>query len=389
MFQTKKKEESMKDKERSQEKVSRRRFLKTAAVGAGAAATTVGFPSFLRHASAAPVKWKIQTAWDAGTLGYVKFQEFCKHMGEVSEGKLVFEGFPAGAIVGTFEMFDAVKSGVFDAMHCFDVYWPGKMPVATFLSSYPFGMDRPDQWETWYESLGGKEMAREGYGTHNMMYVGPIQHDDNLIHSKVPIRSFEEFKGKKIRYPGGIIADIYRAAGVSTVLLPGGEVYPALEKGVIDASDYVGAAINYNLGFGEIAKYIIMGPPSTPCLHQPVDLMSLDINMGKWNALSKPLQQLVEAVVKEHSWDQYTAIQKADIEAFDLLKKQGVEVIRLKEEDIEKFKRFAPPLWVQWAKKHPLATKAFKSQWEYMKSVKMGYFSEDDFVDLDGKKLTL
>jgi hypothetical protein len=64
-------------------------------------------------------------------------------------------------------------------------------------------------------------------------------------------------------------------------------------------------------------------------------------------------------------------------------------VIRLKEEDIEKFKRFAPPLWVQWAKKHPLAMKAFKSQWEYMKSVKMGYFSEADFVDLDGKKLTL
>jgi hypothetical protein len=70
--------------------------------------------------------------------------------------------------------------------------------------------------------------------------------------------------------------------------------------------------------------------------------MSLDINMGKWNALPKHLQQLVEAVVKEHSWDHYTAIQKADIEAFDLFKKQGVEVIRLKEEDIEKFKKFAP-----------------------------------------------
>jgi TRAP-type C4-dicarboxylate transport system substrate-binding protein len=120
-----------------------------------------------------------------------------------------------------------------------------------------------------------------------------------------------------------------------------------------------------------------------------VDLMSLDINMGKWNALPKHLQQLVEAVVKEHSWDHYTAIQKADIEAFELFKKQGVEVIRLSEEDIEKFKRFAPPLWVQWAKKHPLALKAFKSQWEYIKSVKMGYFTEDDFVDLDGKKLTL
>ena len=235
------------EEKKSEEKVSRRRFLKTAAATAGVTAATMGVPAFLKHASAAPIKWKVQTAWDAGTLGFVKFQEFCKKMGEVSEGKLVFEGFPAGAIVGTFEMFDAVKAGVFEAMHCFDVYWPGKMPVATFLSSYPFGMDRPDQWETWYEYLGGKQFAREGYGTHNMMYVGPIQHDDNLIHSKVPIRSFEEFKGKKIRYPGGIIADIYRAAGVSTVLLPGGEVYPALEKGVIDASDYVGTDINFNL----------------------------------------------------------------------------------------------------------------------------------------------
>ena len=137
------------------------------------------------------------------------------------------------------------------------------------------------------ENLGGKEIAREAYGQHNMYYLGPIQHDDNLIHSKIPIRSFEDFKGKKIRYPGGIIADIYRAAGVSTVLLPGGEVYPALEKGVIDASDFVGAAVNYNLGYGEIAKYIIMGPPSTPCLHQPVDLMSIEINMNSWKKISQ------------------------------------------------------------------------------------------------------
>ena len=116
-------------------------------------------------------------------------------------------------------------------------------------------MDRPDQWETWFTSLGGKEIAREAYAAHNIHWIGPIQHDDNIIHSKVPIRSFEDYQGKKIRFPGGMIADIFRAAGVSTVLLPGGEVYPALEKGVIDGADFVGAAINYNLGFGEVAKY--------------------------------------------------------------------------------------------------------------------------------------
>ncbi len=127
----------------------------------------------MRLSAAEPIKLKIQTAWDAGTLGYVKFQEFCKNVGDMTEGKLVLEGFPAGAIVGTFEMFDAVKAGVFDAMHCFDVYWPGKIPVATFLSSYPFALDRPDQWETWYNGLGGKEIAREAFAEHNMYLDRP------------------------------------------------------------------------------------------------------------------------------------------------------------------------------------------------------------------------
>ncbi len=367
--------------------VSRRNFLKTAAV-AGAAAGSIGFPSVMRLSAAETITIKMQTAWDAGTLGFTKFEEFTKNVSDMTEGKLVVQGFPAGAIVGTFEMFDAVKAGVFDAMHCFEVYWPGKIPVATFLSSYPFGMDRPDQWDTWYTALGGKEIAREAYGQHNMYWLGPIQHDDNLIHSKVPIRSFEEFAGKKIRYPGGIIADIYRSAGVATVLLPGGEVYPALEKGVIDGADYVGAAINYNLGFGEIAKYIIMGPPSTPCLHQPVDLMGVAINMKSWKKIPPHLQSLLAAAIVQHSRDQYTAIQAADIVAFEKLQnEQGVEVIRLSEEDIAKFRRFAPQMWVKWAKKSPLAMKAFKSQLEYMKSVKMGYITDADMVDTEGKKL--
>ncbi len=369
-------------------KTSRRKFLKTAAV-AGAAAGTVGFPTFLRAASASPIKLKVQTAWDAGTLGFVKFKEFCKNVGLATDGKVTFEGFPAGAIVGTFEMFDAVKAGVFDAMHCFDVYWPGKIPVATFLSSYPFGLDRPDQWETWYKALGGIEIARKAYGRHNMYYIGPIQHDDNLIHSKVPIRSFEDFKGKKIRYPGGIIADIYRAAGVSTVLLPGGEVYPALEKGVIDGADYVGAAINYNLGFGEIAKYIIMGPPSTPCLHQPVDLMSLNININTWKKIPKVYQEIIVAEVAKHSYDQYSAIQKADIAAFKKFQKDGVEIIRLTEDDIQKFRRFAPAMWVKWAKKSKLAWQAFLSQLKFMMSVKMGYITKKDLVDYNGKPLDI
>jgi TRAP-type mannitol/chloroaromatic compound transport system substrate-binding protein len=368
--------------------ISRRRFLATAAVG-GAAASTFGAPAFARAASAAPITIRMQSMWDAGTVGYTKFEEFCKSVGVISEGKMIVRPFPAGAIVGTFEKFDAVKAGVFDAMHSSDTYWPGKVPVCTFLSSYPFGMDRPDQWDTWFNDLGGKEVAREAYAEHNMYWLGPVQHDDNLIHSKIPIRSFEDFKGKKIRFPGGIIADIFRSSGVATVLLPGGEVYPALEKGVIDGADFVGAAINYNLGYGEIAKYIIMGPSATPCLHQPVDLQSIGINLRVWRSLPLHLQQLLELAVRDFSFNQYTAIQKADLEAFDKFKAKGVEIIRLRDSDIDKFRKFAPELWVKYAKRHPLALKAFKSQWEYMKSIKVGYYGDADLVDPQGKRLYL
>ena len=155
------------------------------------------------------------------------------------------------------------------------------------------------------------------------------------MQSKIPIRSFEEYRAKKIRFPGGMIAEIFRAAGVSTVLLPGGEVYLALEKGVIDGSDFVGAAI------------------------------------------------------RDFSFKQYTGIQKADNEAYEKFKQKGVEIIRLKDSDIDKFRKFAPELWVKWAKKHPLAMKAFKSQWEFMKSIKVGYYTDADLIDTQGKRLSL
>jgi TRAP-type mannitol/chloroaromatic compound transport system substrate-binding protein len=222
-----------------------------------------------------------------------------------------------------------------------------------------------------------------------MFYVGPIQHDLNLIHSKVPIRSFEDFKGKKIRFPGGMIAEIFAEAGVSTVLLPGSEVYPALEKGVVDASDFVGPAVNYNLGFAEVAKYIVMGPPSTPCLHQPVDLMDLTVNLKKWRALPKHLQDVVLAATRQHSWDQYAFIQKENVGAWGKYAAKGVKVLRLSDGDIEKFRKLAIPLWFKWAAKDALAKEAFASQLAFMKTTNVGYVIDSMLVDSRGKKLSL
>ena len=109
---------------------SRRRFIMGAAAGGTAA---FGFPAVVR--AQAPVKWRVQTAHVAGTVGYTAFQRYCANVKLLSEGRLEFQPLPAGAVVGTFEMFDAVKGGVLDAMHVFTVYWSTRMPVAAFLTS--------------------------------------------------------------------------------------------------------------------------------------------------------------------------------------------------------------------------------------------------------------
>jgi TRAP-type mannitol/chloroaromatic compound transport system substrate-binding protein len=384
----------MKDKETttaSGEAPRRRHFLKAALAGAATAVacSNKSNPGGDQPPRPAATKWRVQCVWDAGTDGYNAFQTFCANVKELSEGSLELEPHPAGQLASSFEMFDAVKAGTIDAMNCFTQYWSQKLPVTVFLASYPLGMDRPDQWETWFYSLGGLEIARKAFEPHNIHYVGPIQHDLNLIHSKVPIRSFDDFRGKRIRFPGGMIADIFTQAGVNTVVLPGGDVYPALQKGSLDAADFVGPAVNFSLGFADVAQYIIMGPPSTPCLHQPVDLLDLSVNLAKYNALPKHLQEVLVAATRQYSWDHYAYIQKQNLAAWDKYREKGVQVIRLSDADIAKFRRIAIPTWFKWAKKDPLAHEAFASQLAFMKSQSVGYLTDAMLVDTDGTKLTL
>lgn len=349
---------------------------KTAEVDAGPPAST-------------KITWKMQTAWDAGTVGFAVFEKFARSISELTGGKLEIDPQPNNAVTKTPEMFAAVKNGDLDAMNAFPIYWTKDQPVGAFLSSYPLGLDRPDQWETWYYELGGLDIARKAYEANNMYFVGPVQHDLNLIHSKVPIKSFEDFKKKKIRFPGGMIGDIFKAAGVEVQNFPGGKVLGALKEGQIEGADFTGPAVNFNLGFWEAAKYIIMGPTSTPCIHQPCDLMEITVNLKKWKELSPTLQQVFTAAVRKYSWDHYAYIQRENVKAWGKFREKGVEIIRLTEVDVSKFRKIAVPLWFEWAKKDPLATQAFKSQLEFMRSDNIAYVNDAMLVDAKGQKLSI
>lgn len=269
-------------------------------------------------------------------------------------------------------------------MNPWTLYWAGKIPASVFLSSYPMGPDQPAQWDTMFYGLGMLRMARKIYAKQGMYYVGPIQHDANIIHSKVPMESLADMKGKKIRLPGGMVSEVFQQFGVSTVALPGSDIFPALEKGTIDAADFVGPAVNYDLGFHQVTKYIIMGPPSMMSMYQPVDLMDLTVNMGAWKRLSKEMQAMVEDQVRNYSLTQYTAIQAANVVATGKFAAAGTTVTRLQQSDVDQFRKASIPAWYRWAKKDADASAVFKLQLDYMKNGVMGYITD---ADLKGQSL--
>ena len=275
----------------------RRQFLKRATIAAaGAGAVGVGLAPSIATAQGKTTTWKIQTSWPGG-IGLDIFKAWSNGIVEKTGGELAFRPFGAKEVVGDFQLFDAVKNGVLEAMNPFTLYWAGRMPAAVFLSSYPLGPRNPHEWDVFYYALAGLEIARSLFSKFGMHYVGPIHHGPNIIHSKVPIRSIDDFSGRKMRLPGGMVAEVFQAAGAKTTLLPGGEIFTALEKGTIDVADYVGPAINYALGFHQVTKYISMGPPGFMSLYQPVDLMDLTVSQRAWNKLSPAMHRFVEMEV--------------------------------------------------------------------------------------------
>jgi TRAP-type mannitol/chloroaromatic compound transport system substrate-binding protein len=330
----------------------------------------------------AATTWKIQSTWDAGTVGYTLFEEWCKSIEKKSGGELKFQCFPAKAVAAdNNSLFDSVRSGVLQGMNPFTLYWAGKIPASVFLSSYPAGPDQPHQWDTMFYSMGMLEKTREIYKKFGLFYVGPIQHDANIIHSKQPVNSLEDLKGMKIRVPGGMVAEVFQEFGVSTVSLPGSDIFPALEKGTIDAADFVGPAVNYELGFSQVTDYIIFGPPGVMSIYQPVDLMDLTVSMRAWNSISPELQQLVEDEVRIYSQKHYLAIQARNIEAMEKFKADGDTVTRLSQEDLETWRKAAIPIWFNWANKNEDARAILDIQLDYMMNETVGYITEEDIAD--------
>ena len=357
----------------------RRAFLTLAATGAVAA------PFIGNAQTAAGRKLRIQTLWTEGTIGFETFRKWCESVVELTSGEVQLDPFAGGTVAEIFEMMTATSAGVLDGMQWVPHYAAinGVMPAGVFLTSFPMGLPHPHQWDMLFDSYGGTEIARELYARHGLHFVGHVHHDMNLIHSNVPIRSLEDFQGLSLRMPGGLVAECFDAIGARTIALAGSEVRPALASGVIDAADFTGPAMNFDLGFSDVSKYIVMGPASTPCLHQPVDLTFVAFNSDVWFSLSKATQDLMTELVRAFSTEHYTAHQRANVTAWSRFAEAGVEVTRLSESDVDAFRQIALPLWFDWANRDPDSARIFKLHLDIMQSPSVAYLDPADIESFE------
>ncbi len=341
-------------------------------LGVGAAgAATLAAPA-IATAQGQTTTWRVQTAWSGG-VGLQIFQEWCASIIEKTGGELAFEAYDPSSGIGGFDMYDAVRDGRLEGCNPFTLYSERIFNAGVFLSSYPMAMRAPHEFDTFYYGLGGLEIARELYGREGFYFLGPIHHGPNIIHTKRPVYRIDDFRGLKMRTPGGMVAEMFQELGAETISLPGEQIFPAFQRGEIDAADFVGPSINYDLGFSSQTRFISMGPPGYMSVYQPVDLMDLTIRLDEWQALSPQMQLFLENEVSHYSNVHHAAIQRADQEAWAKFEADGTTVIRLSAADVDAMTRVAVPIWVKYAKRDADSLRIFKIQLAYMASGSLGY----------------
>nr|WP_245453244.1 TRAP transporter substrate-binding protein [Aquibium carbonis] len=282
----------------SKDPISRRRFLRNASfAGAGAAAaTTLAAPAVLAQE---PVVVKMQTSWPASDIWMDFAREYTTRVEEMSAGRLKVDLLPAGAVVGAFQVMDAVHDGVLDACHTVPVYWYGKSKAASFFGTGPVFGGSATTMLGWFYQGGGAELYREL--TQDILSLNVV----GFMGFPMPAQPFGWFKqevntvadlqGFKYRTVG-LAADLLQAMGMSVAQLPGGEIVPAMERGVIDAFEFNNPSSDLRFGSPDVAKNYYLSS-----YHQASESFEFCFNRDFFEDLAPDLQAILKYSVEAAS----------------------------------------------------------------------------------------
>ena len=309
------------------------------------------------------LQWKMQSYWQSGTLPQQLFEGFARRVDALSGGRLKVEAMPTNAVVAPPEALDAVGAGVLDGQNGGPAYFTGKDAAFALLGDPQGAFETPYQFQMWMEYGGGNELARELYSNYDVHFVGGVWYGPECLVSKKPLRTLADFKGVKIRAPQGMSGEIFSLLGAAPVQLPGSEVYTALERGVVDASDWGTLSMNEDLGYHKLARY-----PTYPGFHS-MPMGEISINLKRWQALPPELKAAVEAATREFAREMIQRNELADRNVAVEAGRRSFEAINLGQEDRRKFREIARGVWKVYAARSPMAQKVYDSQVAFLQKL--------------------
>src|SRR5436189_2501987 len=313
-----------------------------------------------------PVTLNMQATWPASLTLYENFTFFAERVQKISGGTLKINAMPAGQVVPAFEVLDATNKKVIDGAHAWSGYWVGKNKAAILFTGGPggtFGMDMIDALG-WMHFGGGNELAQEFFNKELKLNIHwlPILPSGPQAFGwfKRPIKNLADFKGMKCRQTG-MAAEVWQRMGMTTVNMPGGEIIPAAQRGVIDCAEWVGGVEDLRLGFHNVWKYHY-----TPGMHENVTIGEVVMNMDVWKGLSPTHQEIIKSAANESFIVWWAKWQRQNADAIkELQEKHGVRILRTPPDILTEFLKTWDIIAAEESKKNPFFKKVLESQRSY------------------------
>ncbi len=340
----------------------------TNAVAAVAAAFLAGGVAAQQPAGVKALK--MQSTWPASLTLQDNFKMFAERTEKLTSGQIKIEALAAGQVVPAFEILDATSKKVIDGGHGVAYYWVGKNKAATLFSATPagpFGMDHFD-FLGWMNEGGGMDLYWEFYRDVLKLNVVafPIGGASPQAFGwfKRPIKNLADFKGMKCRQTG-IVAEIYQRMGMQTVNMPGGEIVPSAQRGVIDCAEWVGGVEDLRLGLPQVWKYHY-----TPGMHESNSMLELIINSEVWASFTPQQQDAVRAAVMDTFVRWGIRWQKQNADAIEEMRtKYGTQILRTQPEILTAFLKTWDEMAAEESAKNPFFKKVLESQRVYAAKV--------------------
>jgi TRAP-type mannitol/chloroaromatic compound transport system substrate-binding protein len=317
-----------------------------------------------------PRNLKFQSTWPASLTLQDNLRFFVERVDKLTSGQLKIEALAAGQVVPAFEVLDATHKKVIDGAHAVSYYWVGKSKAATLFSATPagpFGMDHMDYLGWMYEG-GGLDMWWEFYQKELKLNLVafPILPSSPQAFGwfKRPIKNLADFKGMKCRQTG-IVAEIFQRMGMTTVNMPGGEIVPAAQRGVIDCAEWVGGVEDLRLGLPQVWKYHYV-----PGMHEPTVIGELMINSEVWASLPAQQQESIRSATTETFVRWWVKWQRQNADAIEEMRtKHGVQILRTPPDILIAFLKTWDIMAKEESAKSPFFKKVYDSQRDYAAKV--------------------